>query len=235
MRPRPITVTALFSVAICDPPSAAALWDAPTGRRRYEAGEALAYHSRRQKEWPPRSIPARGGGANMGGGPFLARAASAAALLAAAGCGSGTATTPTPAIFGTSLSNPASASGNPTGQLWTGTEHTVLTFLAGCSVTEDGTLSMAVSSGLISGTAHGSYVYLRTSCGGSSIVDAQTVPITGTASSSQFRLTVPFGFGGIQLPMTVPLTSAKSAHADTTDQQGSATRRYTVDLTCSHC
>jgi hypothetical protein len=174
----------------------------------------------------------------MGGGTFSAGAATAAVLLAVAGCGSGAATTPTPspAIFGTSLSNPASAgSSNPTGQFWTGTEHTVLTFLAGCSVTEDATLSMAVSSGVISGTAKGSYVYLRTSCGGSSIVDAQTVSMTGTASSSQFQLTVPFAFGGIQLPMTVPLTSAKSARADTTDQQGSATRRYTVDLTCSHC
>lgn len=172
----------------------------------------------------------------MGGGTFRARAATAAALLAVAGCGSGATTTPTPAIFATSLASPAGAGGNPTtGQHWTGTEHTVMVFLPGCSVTVDGTLDMTVSSGQVTGTGTGGYTYLRTSCGTTTIVHQQTVPITGTASGTQFQLTIPFGFGGTGAPITVRLTSVRTAHANGTDQQGSATRTYTVDLTCHNC
>lgn len=175
----------------------------------------------------------------MDRGAFRAGALAASLLVGVAGCGSGTAATPTPAIFGTSIPNPsptASPTRNPTGQHWTGTEHMVLLILAGCSITVDATLVVvAGTGGQVSGTAQGSFDYLRTSCGGSSIVQPQSVPITGTLSSTQFQLTIPLGAFGTQLPVTIMLTSPKRAHADAADHPGAAQRTYTIDLTCDSC
>jgi hypothetical protein len=174
----------------------------------------------------------------MDRGTFRARAATAALLLALAGCGSGAAATPTPTpIFGTSIPNPtASPSGNPTGQHWTGTEHMVLLILAGCSITVDATLDVVVGTGgQVSGTATGSFDYLRTGCGGSSLIQPQSLPITGMLSSTQFHVTIPLGAFGTQLPVTVILTSPTSAHANATDHPGAAQRTYIIDLTCDRC
>jgi hypothetical protein len=177
----------------------------------------------------------------MGRGTFQARAATAALVLAAAGCGGSAAATPTPTpvVFGTSIPSPTgNPGGNPGGRQWTGTEHMVQVFKApACSLTVNTTLYVVVSKGgQVSGTATGSWLYVTTSCKGNAPFTGQgTVPITGMLSSTHFQLTIPFGFSLTPLPVTVPLTSAKTAHADATENIGRGQRTYIIDLTCSHC
>jgi hypothetical protein len=97
-------------------------------------------------------------------------------------------------------------------------------------------LGLVVTKGQVSGTARGSWLYVRTSCGvGTQQGPAETVPITGTMSSSQFQLIIALDFPGLQLPVTVPLTSPKTAHAQNTDQLPAQTRTNTIDLTCANC
>jgi hypothetical protein len=112
----------------------------------------------------------------------------------------------------------------------------VETFLLGCSITVDGTLSLVVDrGGRVSGTAVGSYLYLRTACETTPVTGQQSVPITGSLSSTQFQLTIPLGVLGTERPVSVPLTSPTTARAETTDHAAGPPWSSTIELVCNGC